>query len=113
MTLQKRLNGRKMDVNYETGYHFQIEFLDEHTLRWHALAKVAEGAPSEEDEPYSVKEISEGVYFLNWIEGSGLVVSQIDDFNQGKVFAYMTWPDSNGRGHRAFLLHQGTLSIVE
>lgn len=113
MTIKERLNGKKMDVNYETGYHFQIEFLDDHTIRWYALSKRAEGAPSQEEEPVSVMEISEGVYFLNWIEETGLVVSQIDDFNQGKVFAYMTWPDENGRGKRAELLHKGILTIVD
>ena len=113
MTLKERLNGRKMDVNYETGYHFQIELIDDNTIRWYALSKTAEGAPKQEEEPISSMEIADGVYFLNWIEESGLVVSQIDDFNQGKVFAYMTWPDENSRGKRALLLHKGILTVVD
>lgn len=113
MELKERLHGRKMDVNYETGYHFQIEFLDANTIRWYALSKTAEGAPSVEEEPVSVMEIAEGVYFQSWIEASGIVVSQIDDFNQGKVFAFMTWPDEKGRGGREKLLHKGILSIVD
>ena len=113
MTLKERLNGKKMDVDYETGYHFQIEIVSDSILRWTALSKQAEGAPSKEEEPFEVKEISEGVYFLNWIEESGLVVSQIDDFNRGKVFAFMTWPDDKSRGNRASLLHQGKLTIVD
>ena len=113
MTLKERLNGKKMDVDYETGYHFQIEILEDDKLRWHALSKEAEGAPEEEEEPFSSMELSDGVYFLNWIEESGLVVSQIDDFNRGKVFAYMSWPDEKGRGKRAELLHKGTLTVTD
>ena len=49
---------------------------------------------------------------VNWIEESGLVVSQIADFAEGKVYAFMTWPDEKARGKRAQLLHKGTLKFV-
>ena len=29
MSIFEKLNGRKVDVNYETGYHFIIEYLME------------------------------------------------------------------------------------
>ena len=50
---------------------------------------------------------------VNWIEESGLVVSQIADFANGRVYAFMTWPDEKARGHRAELLHKGTLTVLE
>ena len=93
MSIFEKLNGRKVDVNYETGYHFIIEYLSESELQWEALAKTAEGAPKVEKEPYSSYEIGEGIYNVNWIEESGLVVSQIADLKNGKVYAFMTWPD--------------------
>lgn len=113
MTLFEKLNGRKMDVNYENGYHFVIEVLDDHKIRWTALSKRAEGAPAVEEEPYSSLEISEGVYMLNWIEESGLVVSQIDDLNHGRVYAFMTWNDETGRGKRGELQHKGVLTLID
>lgn len=113
MSIYEKCLGKKIDVNYETGYHFVIEFLSEDELEWHALAKTAEGAPAIEREPYSSIEMAPGVYMLSWIEESGLVVSQVDDFNQGKVFAFMTWPDDGARGKRAQLLHKGVLTFVE
>lgn len=112
MSIYEAYHGKQIDVNYETGYHFIIEYLSENELQWKALAKRAEGAPAIEKEPYVSYELSEGVYMINWIEESGLVVSQIADFNQGKAWAFMTWPDANERGHRAQLLHKGTLTVL-
>lgn len=113
MTIFEKCKGKRIDVNYETGYHFVIEFTSEKELKWKALAKTAEGAPAVETEPYSSYELSHDVYMVNWIEESGLVVSQIDDFNQGKVWAFMTWPDEKGRGKRAQLLHKGELTSLD
>ena len=113
MTLFERLAGKKMDVDYETGYHFRISMISEDVMEWKALSKTAEGAPDHEQEPYSSYDLGDDKYMLNWIEESGLVVSQIDDLKNGKVYAFMTWPDKDGRGKRAELLHKGTLTLVD
>ena len=47
MSLYEKLKGKKVDVNYETGYHFVIEYLSDNELEWEALADAAEGAPRE------------------------------------------------------------------
>ncbi len=112
MSIYEYTKGKKVDVDYETGYHFVIEYLSETELVWTALSKTAEGAPDHESEPYSTLELGEGRYMVNWIEESGLVVSQIADFAEGKVYAFMTWPDEKARGKRAQLLHKGTLKFV-
>lgn len=112
MSIYESYEGKTVDVNYETGYHFEIQYLSETELQWKALAKTAEGAPAIEKEPYSSYEIGNGVYMVNWIEESGLVVSQIADFRNGKVYAFMTWPDQTARGNRAELLHKGTLTVL-
>lgn len=112
MSIFEELNGKAADVNYETGYHFIIQYLNDHELQWTALSKRAEGAPEKEKEPYVSYELSPHVYMINWIEESGLVVSQIADFNQGKVWAFMTWPDVKERGKRAQLLHKGSLKVL-
>lgn len=113
MSIYETYKGKKVDVNYETGYHFVIEYLSETELKWTALAKTAEGAPDHESEPYSSYDLGDGRYMVNWIEESGLVVSQITDFANGRVYAFMTWPDEKARGHRAELLHKGTLTVLE
>ena len=112
MNIYEAYKGKTIDVNYETGYHFEIRYLSDHELQWKALAKTAEGAPAVEKEPYSSYEISAGIYMVNWIEESGLVVSQVADFNLGKVYAFMTWLDGSARGNRAELLHKGTLTVL-
>lgn len=113
MSVYEYTKGKKVDVDYETGYHFVIEYLSEDELAWTAQSKTAEGAPDHETEPYSSLKIGEGRYMVNWIEESGLVVSQIADFAEGKVYAFMTWPDESARGKRAQLLHKGTLTVLD
>ena len=44
MSVFEKYQGKRVDVNYETGYHFVIEYLSENELKWTALAKRAEGA---------------------------------------------------------------------
>lgn len=112
MSIYETAKCRAVDVDYETGYHFEIRYLSESELEWKALSKAAEGAPTTEKEPYSSYMIDDGIYMVNWIEESGLVVSQIADFKHGKVYAFMTWPDGSARGKRAELLHKGTLTLV-
>ena len=52
MSVFEKYQGKRVDVNYETGYHFVIEYLSENELKWTALAKRAEGAPEVEKELY-------------------------------------------------------------
>lgn len=113
MSVFEKYQGKRVDVNYDTGYHFVIEYLSEKELKWTALAKRAEGAPEVEKELYDSYEIGEDEYMINWIEETGLVVSQIANFREGTVYAFMTWPDENAHGHRAKLLHKGTLTVLE
>lgn len=113
MSIYEKYQGKKIDVNYETGYHFAIEYLDETTLKWHALSKTAEGGKEEETVTYSYYEIGDDMYNVNWIEDTGIVVSQIADFKNGIVYAFMTWEDETAPGKRAQLLHKGTLSVSD
>ncbi|MGN8761131.1 hypothetical protein [Oribacterium sp. HCP3S3_B9] len=53
MSIYEFTKGKKVDVDYETGYHFVITYLSENKLHWDALSKTAEGAPAHEDEPYT------------------------------------------------------------
>ena len=48
--------------------------------------------------------------FIN--EDKQMIMSILERVN-GKVYAFMTWPDENARGKRAELLHKGTLTILD
>ncbi len=46
MTIYEATKGKKVDVDYEAGCHFEIEYLSDSELKWKALSKQAEGAPA-------------------------------------------------------------------
>ncbi len=106
-----KYDNKSVVADYETGYLFQIDYLGNNKLRWTSLKERNDGAPSSGVESFSYREIAEDVYFINWIEEGGLVVSQIADFKNMVVTAYMTWEELEARGSRAFLLHSGTLTF--
>lgn len=99
-------------IRYESGYAFEMRYLDEGTLHWRALAETVGDAAGEGTEGFAYYEIAPGIYNLNWVEEAGVVISQIVDFPSGKVYAFMTWPDEEGRGGRGSLMHKGTLEIA-
>ena len=41
-----------------------------------------------------------------------MIMSILERVN-GKVYAFMTWPDENARGKKAELLNKGTLTILD
>lgn len=108
-----KYDNKSVVADYETGYLFQIDYLGDNKLRWTSLKERTDNAPMSGVETFSYVEIADDVFFINWIEEGGLVVSQIADFKNMKVTAFMTWDDENGRGHRGQLLHSGTLTFKE
>lgn len=108
-----KMNGKKLEVKYETGAHYKMTYLSETELKWEALGELAEGEASEGIEPFFAYKISEGIYNINWIEKDGMTASQIVDFNTNKVYVFLTWHDDNERGNRGNILQQGTFEIVE
>ncbi|NEW62149.1 hypothetical protein GMA11_07055 [Granulicatella sp. zg-ZJ] len=112
MTLFEMLKGKKLDVQYETGFHFIMEYLEEGKLKWTSVGEVEDGGPSEEVDPYEAIELESGKYFINWIEESGMTISQLLDLNNNEVIAFLTWEDNSVRGGRDTLLQKGYVTIV-
>lgn len=112
MTLFEKLKGKKLDVKYETGFHFIMEYIKEGKLKWTSVGEVEDGGPSEEVESYQVKEIGDEEYFVNWVEEGGLTVSQVLNLKEGKVTAFLTWSDDSARGGRGTLLQSGEVTII-
>lgn len=108
-----KYDNKSVIADYETGYLFQIDYLGNNKLRWTSLKERTDGAPMSAEETFAYREISDDVFFINWIEEGGLVVSQIADFKNMKVTAFMTWDDETARGHRGELLHIGTLTFKD
>jgi phenolic acid decarboxylase len=104
--------GAKIDVNYETGYHFEVEFLSDSKLRWTSLKERDDGAPMVGEETFYPYELDDGIYAINWIEDTGIVVAQNLNFKKMEVHAFMTWNDKSARGGRAMLDHKGSIKVL-
>ncbi|MEU2869516.1 MoaF N-terminal domain-containing protein [Streptomyces olivoreticuli] len=81
---------------------------DGKTLDWTALAGPMEGKSGQEK--LTVREVGEGLYFVNWVEASGMTVSHVMDLRTKTVSIYWTYgtPD----GGRAGELHTAKLERV-
>jgi len=104
--------GQSIELLYETGYHFRVDYLSDNKLKWTSLAARTDGAPETGEETFYCYELGDDLYIISWVEDTGFVVSQTLDFNKGTVYAFMTWNDAKERGGRAFLSHKGTFKVL-
>ncbi|MDR2974253.1 MAG: hypothetical protein LBV00_06010 [Propionibacteriaceae bacterium] len=104
--------GRSIEILYNTGYHFRVDYLPDQQLRWTSLADRADGGPLTGTETYHLHQQSPTIFTLNWIEDSGLTVSQNLDFAAKQAYTFMTWADPTARGGRAFLEHVGRITML-
>lgn len=104
--------GKTVELKYETGFHFKVEYLSENQLRWTSL-KEDEDGPTSGEEKYYLNEQGEDLYTISWIEDTGFSVTQNLDFNSMKVYAFMSWSDENERGGRGILDHRGTIKFID
>ncbi|MFD0352485.1 MoaF N-terminal domain-containing protein [Streptomyces sp. NPDC127110] len=78
------------------------------TLDWTALEGPMAGRSGQEK--LSVRAVGEGLYFVNWVEASGMTVSHVMDLGRGTVSVYWTYATPDGG--RAGELHTATLQRV-
>ncbi|MFF4533136.1 MoaF N-terminal domain-containing protein [Streptomyces sp. NPDC001407] len=78
------------------------------TLNWTALAGPLAGKSGQEK--LTVREVGEGLYFVNWVEASGMTVSHVMDLRTKTVSIYWTYgtPDGGRTGE----LHTAKLERV-
>lgn len=95
MTMYERLNGKQLEVKYETGAHYRMTYLSENELKWEALSEVAEG-----------------IYHIDWIEQDGMTAAQTVHFNKLQATAFLTWGDESERGGRGKILMHGTITVI-
>ncbi len=105
--------GKSVELKYETGYHFRMDYLTENQLRWTSLIENTDGTPVTGEETYYLNQQASNIYTLSWIEDSGFSVTQNLNFDKMEVYAFMSWNDENARGGRATLDHRGTIKFIE
>ncbi|MGW1074389.1 MoaF-related domain-containing protein [Streptomyces sp. NPDC002537] len=81
---------------------------DGKTLDWTALAGPMAGKSGQEN--LTVREVGTGLYFVNWVEASGMTVSHVMDLRNKTVSIYWTYGTADGG--RAGELHTATLERV-
>lgn len=108
------------DVSYEivgktsiiTFPEFSVEetFVSDSILHWRIVDE--KGTVTEEDEKISYRKINNNQFFVNWIEKSGLTVSQVIDPKNGTATAFVSRADEKSeRGQRASNFFQGTFEF--
>ena len=105
--------GKSVELKYETGFHFRMDYLSDNELRWTSLNEPTDDSPTTGEEIFYINQQAENIYTISWIEDSGFSVTQNLDFNKMEVYAFMSWNDSNKKNGRDILDHRGTIKFVE
>lgn len=95
-----------------TFQQFQVEetFVSETKLHW--KIKNTDGTFTQEDEDISFKRLNDNQFFINWIEKTGLTVSQVIDAKKGTVTSFVSRNDTTSdRGQRAANFLEGKFEI--
>ncbi|MBB6130827.1 MoaF-related domain-containing protein [Mucilaginibacter lappiensis] len=87
-------------------------FVSDTTLHWKIVDE--KGGVTEGDEKVSFKKINDNQYFVNWIEKTGLTVSQILDSNKGTATAFVSRADEKSdRGKRSANFLEGSFKLKD
>lgn len=101
--LPKDLIGKTIEYTYgESVYHVTLD--TDSTMHWEAVAGDEKGA--REKETYFMESVGDNKIFISWDEANGTGVSQILDFNEGKVYNHLLQDRKLQNGH-------GTIRILE
>lgn len=101
--------GKTVEVQFETGYHFRLDYGKDNQMTWTSLS--GENKGQSETEQIYVHKLSKDLYTVNWIESTGISVSHNINLSDKTVWAYMSWNNADKYGGREVLVHGGTLSF--
>lgn len=59
-----------------------------------------------------VVEVADGVYFVSWLESSGMTISRVMNFKTGEAQLFWTMPAKDGVGGRSAEMHTGSMRQV-
>lgn len=105
------LIGKKAFLAYPE-FKAEVSYLTDSTLHWKTI--YPDGKIEHGDEKVFLKKINDHQYFLNWIEETGLSISQVIDVKAGTVTAFGTYADEKSlRGKRSSMNLEGTFEFVK
>jgi len=85
-------------------------FISDSTLHWKIVDE--KGMITEADEKIKYKKINDHQFFVNWIEKTGLAVSQILDPKNGTATAFVSRADEKSdRGGRSANFFEGSFKV--
>ena len=99
--------GKTIRIKYGSGLEVEAHYETTAQLHWKCLAGPAIGQSG--TETIQCRTIREGLYFVNWVEKSGTTVSNLLDFFENRVAAFVTYDAGSGRQG---MLDSGLFSIV-
>jgi len=101
--LPKDLVGKTIEYTYgESIYKVTID--TDSTMHWEAMTGDEKG--TQEKETYFMESVGNNKIFISWGEANGIGVSQILDFNGGKVYNHLLQDRKLENGH-------GTIRILK
>lgn len=98
--------GKTFNITYDKKDIFKVKYVDDKKIQWEGIEGVSKGASGVENITY--RQLSPGIFFINWLEKDGFSVSQILDLNKMTVYAYNTYDED---GKRKELFRTGTLVL--
>jgi phenolic acid decarboxylase len=100
--------GKTVRIKYASGLEVEATYETVSRLHWKCLAGPAAGESG--TETTQCRTVREGLYIINWIEKSGTTVTNLLDFFENRVTAYVTFQVGAARQG---MLDSGHFSIVE
>ena len=97
--------GKKFLFRYESGLEVTGDYMSSTELSWEALTGPSRGAKGVET--IYASEVAHNIYFISWLEKSGVSVSQVLDLNRSQVTAFITFDAGEVRQS---LFDRGTLT---
>lgn len=89
------LVGKSLLLKYQSGLEVIGHYRSDAHLEWETASGPQRGARGSES--VHVAQVAPHVFFVSWLEKSGVTVSQVLDLDQSKVTAFVTFDTEQGR----------------
>jgi MoaF C-terminal domain len=87
--------GRRILIKYESGLHVEAHYTNSTQVFWKAITGPEAGTTG--TETIYALEVAPKVFFISWLEKSGVSVSQILDLERITAAAFVTFDTEAGR----------------
>ncbi|AIW19547.1 adenylate cyclase [Vibrio coralliilyticus] len=87
--MKNELAGRKFKFSY--GDFEVVDAFSETHISYEVISGEFKGVKGEV--PYSINQVSDGIYAISWQEPDGATITHVDDLNTGTSLSYFTASD--------------------